>query len=342
MSVRPPRESRLPLRFSRLPLRSRPSQEGRSAGVKLLRVETEMKLDAPDNQSGARAGLYAGLILLSSFGIFIFTRITIPDAMVCLWLTLAIFCYWQTDQQAQPGGLPCYGFAVCCALNVLTKGLIGIVFPIGIVLLHLLLTRGIRGTITRLQQFHIVDSLVVFFAVAAPWHVLIGLANPTQGNPGSITFSHGHWIVPQPTEGNVHGWTWFYFINEHLLRYLNLRVPRDYDTVPLLLFWGLLLVWLMPWSAFVFHAVAQIELRAAVAASPLFAGVEVAAVAAQSRAAGGVSRSSREHRTAARDLGGAADALLFVFDATGVLRSSCDASPDSADRGMALAGGRRG
>src|ERR1017187_7781338 len=34
----------------------------------------------------AKAGLYAALILLSSFGVFIFTRINIPDAMVCLWL----------------------------------------------------------------------------------------------------------------------------------------------------------------------------------------------------------------------------------------------------------------
>jgi hypothetical protein len=48
-------------------------------------------------------------------------------------------------------------------------------------------------------------------------------------------------------------------------------VPRDYDTVPLALFWGLILVWMMPWSAFLFHAVSQIEVRAAVAASPLFA-----------------------------------------------------------------------
>src|SRR5262249_7763425 len=46
--------------------------------------------------SSTRAGLYAALILLSSFGIFIFTRITIPDAMVCLWLTLTILCYWST------------------------------------------------------------------------------------------------------------------------------------------------------------------------------------------------------------------------------------------------------
>jgi hypothetical protein len=41
-----------------------------------------------------------------------------------------------------------------------------------------------------------------------------------------------------------------------VLRYLNLRVPRDYDTVPLLVFWGLCLVWMMPWSAFGFKAAA--------------------------------------------------------------------------------------
>ncbi len=45
-------------------------------------------------------------------------------------------------------------------------------------------------------------------------------------------------------------------MNEHVLRYLNLRVPRDYDTVPLWLFWGLVLVWLMPWSAFLWRGAA--------------------------------------------------------------------------------------
>src|SRR5262249_42202939 len=63
------------------------------------------------------------------------------------------------------------------------------------------------------------------------------------------------------TDGNVHGWLWFYFINEHLLRYLNLRVPRDYDTVPLYLFWGLLLIWLMPWSAYLLRALRTVPWR---------------------------------------------------------------------------------
>ena len=208
-----------------------------------------------------RAGLYAALITLSSFGIFIFTRITIPDAAVCLWITLAVLCYWRNTQLAVPSRLLCYGFALCCALNVLTKGLIGIVFPIAIVLFHLLAIDGLRNTLASLRRLYPVTSIAVFLDIAAPWHLLAARANPTQGHPTPITFAHGHWLVPLPTDGNVHGWTWFYFINEHLLRYLNLRVPRDYDTVPLLLFYGLVFVWLMPWSAFLPHALSTIPVR---------------------------------------------------------------------------------
>ncbi|HXC95297.1 MAG TPA: phospholipid carrier-dependent glycosyltransferase [Edaphobacter sp.] len=209
-----------------------------------------------------RAGLYAGLILLSSFGIFIFTRIIIPDALVCLWLAGAMFYYRRTESQAQPDPILCWAFAACCAFNVLTKGLIGIVFPVLIVLAHLALThRNARAVFNRIRQLHPISSTLVFLAIAAPWHILIALANPTQGHPDDLTFTQGHWSVPAPTDGNVHGWLWFYFVNEHLLRYLNLRVPHDYDTVPLYLFWGLLLIWLMPWSAYLLRALRTVPWR---------------------------------------------------------------------------------
>ena len=158
---------------------------------------------------------------------------------------------------SQTPRLLCTTFAACCALGVLTKGLIGVVFPVAIVLIHLLLTRGPSAAITRIRQLHPLSSLAIFLAIAAPWHILIALANPAQGHPAGLTYAHGALSVPLPTQGNVHGWPWFYFVNEQLLRYLNLRVPCDYDTVPLWLFWGLCLVWLMPWSAFAFRAVAS-------------------------------------------------------------------------------------
>jgi 4-amino-4-deoxy-L-arabinose transferase-like glycosyltransferase len=204
-----------------------------------------------------RGGLYAGLITLSSFGIFIFSRINIPDVLVCCWLTLALYVFWRTEEQPEPSRVLCWSFAAACALNILTKGLIGIVFPVGIVLVYLAATRGWRRAMGRLRQFHLLSSMAVFLVLAVPWHILAALANPTQGHPGGLGYANGHFSVPLPTDGNVHGWAWFYFVNEQVLRYMNLRVPRDYDTVPLWLFLGLVFVWLLPWSAFLPAAFAK-------------------------------------------------------------------------------------
>jgi 4-amino-4-deoxy-L-arabinose transferase-like glycosyltransferase len=191
------------------------------------------------------AGFYAALILLTSFGIFIYTRIIIPDVIVCMWLSLAMLLFWISLEQPQPSRATAWGFAAACALNVLTKGLIGVVFPLAIVIVFLLLNRNLG----HLRRWHPFSSLLVFLLIALPWHVAAGIANPSQGNPGGT----------MPSAGNVHGFFWFYFVNEQVLRYLNRRVPRDYDTVPLLLFWGLLAVWLMPWIAFVFKAIIPVR-----------------------------------------------------------------------------------
>jgi 4-amino-4-deoxy-L-arabinose transferase-like glycosyltransferase len=213
--------------------------------------------------ASARGGLYAGLITLSSFGTFIFSRINIPDVLVCLLLTLSLYCFWLTERQDQPSRWLCWAFDAGIALNLLTKGLIGIVFPVAIVGLYLLLTRGVRGGLRRLSRCHPWSSTAVLLAIAVPWHVLIALANPGQGHPGNLSHASGHWEVPLPTDGNVHGWTWFYFVNEQVYRYLNVRVPHDYDTSPLWLFYGLIAVWLMPWSAFLPSALARaLPLRA--------------------------------------------------------------------------------
>ena len=53
---------------------------------------------------------------------------------------------------------------------------------------------------------------------------------------------------------------WFFFINEQLLRFLNLRYPRDYNTVPRLYFWLFHLLWLFPWSVYL-PAVARLSFR---------------------------------------------------------------------------------
>ena len=87
-----------------------------------------------------RTGFYAAMILATTPGCFLYTRFIIPDVLVCLWLTLALFFLWKIDQQKQPALRDCCLFAAFCALGVLTKGLIGLVFPVGILLVYLVMT----------------------------------------------------------------------------------------------------------------------------------------------------------------------------------------------------------
>jgi 4-amino-4-deoxy-L-arabinose transferase-like glycosyltransferase len=156
---------------------------------------------------------------------------------VGLWLTLTFLFFLRSLDENPPSRWICWGFAAACALNVLTKGLIGLVFPAGVIGLYLILTRNLR----HLLRMRLVSSTAVFLLIAAPWHILAAIRNPDQGS--------------------VRGFLWFYFVNEHFLRYLNKRVPRDYDTVPFAVFWGLLLVWLLPWVAFLPQALKQIPAR---------------------------------------------------------------------------------
>jgi 4-amino-4-deoxy-L-arabinose transferase-like glycosyltransferase len=183
------------------------------------------------------AGFWSAVVLVTALGPYLFTRFLIPDLMVALWLTLTFDFFLRTLEEDPPSRASCWGLAVACALNVLTKGLIGLVFPAGAIFIFLLLT----GNLKHLLRMRLVPSTIVFLIVAAPWHILAALRNPAQGS--------------------VKGFLWFYFVNEHFLRFLNKRVPRDYDTVNIWLFWGLMLVWLFPWSAFLPQALRSVPLR---------------------------------------------------------------------------------
>lgn len=186
----------------------------------------------------ANAGFFSALVLATAVGPYLFTRVLIPDIAVGLWMALGLLFFFESLQQARPSRAVCWGFAVTAALNVLTKGLIGIAFPCGVVFFYLLITRNLK----HLRKLRLVSSTLIFLAIAAPWHILAQLANPATG-------------------GQQKGFLWFYFVNEQFLRYLNKRFPYDYTTIPLYLFWGLMLVWLVPWSAFLPQAIREVRVR---------------------------------------------------------------------------------
>src|SRR5580704_11281370 len=194
---------------------------------------------------GERGGFYSGLALVTSVGPYIFTRFLIPDVLVGLWLTISYYFFLRSLEEETPSRLTCWGLAAACALNVLTKGLIGLVFPIATIGLYLLLT----GNLRHLLKLRALSSTVVFFVLAAPWHILAAIRNPAQGR--------------------AHGFLWFYFWNEHVRRFLGTREPPGFDTVPLLLFWAFLILCLAPWAVFLPQALKSVPLRPRVLRSPL-------------------------------------------------------------------------
>jgi uncharacterized membrane protein len=138
--------------------------------------------------------------------------------------------------------LPCLGFAATLALNLLTKGLIGILFPVGFVLLYLAFTRQLM----LLRRFHVVWSTLLFLAIALPWHILIALRNP------AIAMPPGNELPAKA------GWAWFYLWNEHFARFLGKRVPHDYGLTPVWLFWVYGAIWIFPWLVFLPAAIARL------------------------------------------------------------------------------------
>ncbi len=167
-----------------------------------------------------RVGLYGVLILASSPGLFIFTR-TVNQEAICALEFIAVFYLFL---RAWTGGLEprlgYWGVAVLCGVAVLTRGLVGIVFPVATIVVFITATRGWH----RWRELRPFSSLLILLSVAAPWHIL--------------------------TEIRAPGFLWAYFVNDHFKRALGTRWPPDYSAVPLGLWWAAHLVWLFPWSFF--------------------------------------------------------------------------------------------
>jgi len=198
---------------------------------------------------GRKPGFYAGLCISTCIGLFLFTRILIPDVMLTATIALSMWAFLRAIDENEPRGrLWAFVLAASLGVSLLWKSLIGVVFPIGAALVYLAITRQFFQAKVW-KRLHVLSGLAIVLVIAAPWHILATLRNPPYFD-----------FTMRSAPGEYHGFLWFYFINEQLLRFLNLRYPRDYDTVPRFLFWSLHLVWLFPWSVY-FPAVFKLNFR---------------------------------------------------------------------------------
>ncbi len=203
------------------------------------------------------AGFYAALAISTCIGLFLFTRILIPDVILTATIALALWALLRALDEAEPHPRAWAAvMALAIGVGLLLKGLIALVFPVAAGVLYLLISGQFfqRRTWTRIRPF---SGTLLLLLVAAPWHVLATLRNPPCFD---FTMSSG--------PGQYRGFFWFYFFNEHILRFLNLRWPRDYNTVPRHLFWLFHLAWLFPWSVYL-PGVVRLQFRGSDRASRL-------------------------------------------------------------------------
>lgn len=166
---------------------------------------------------GSRAGWLSALVLCTSPLYLALAHITIIDMTLTFFFTMTLASFYLALREAEEGGRSVYWYAAFlgAALSVLSKGLIGLVLPVGIAGLFVLLARKW----SPLKRAPLLPGLLLFLAVALPWHVLAAARSQD--------------------------FVWFYIIREHFLRFLT----NVHDRSEPAWFFVPVLAWaLLPWT----------------------------------------------------------------------------------------------
>jgi 4-amino-4-deoxy-L-arabinose transferase-like glycosyltransferase len=169
------------------------------------------------------AGLLGAAVAGSSLLYAIVGHILTLDMSLTFFMSASMFAFALAQQG--PGDAARRRWMLLAwasaALAVLTKGLVGLVLPAGAVAAYVLLHRDWK----LLSRLELVRGGLLFLALAAPWFVMVSLANPE--------FPH------------------FFFVREHVERFLTKEHGR-YQ--PAWYFLPILLVGILPWIVSLFPA----------------------------------------------------------------------------------------
>lgn len=170
-----------------------------------------------------RTGLLAAAVLSTSLLYFYMGRTITLDMAVSVLLSAGLFAFLLGAREP-PGSRRrwlMWTFYLFAALATLAKGLIGIVIPAMVIGAWILLLNRWR----LWKEMHLPSGLLLFLLITVPWHVMVAVTNPE--------------------------FLRFYFIHEHLLRFTT-KIHHHYE--PVWFFLPILLVGLLPWSAFLGQA----------------------------------------------------------------------------------------
>ena len=178
---------------------------------------------------GVSAAPQAALVFATSAGPFLFGRFLFTDTLFVLWLAGSLLGLALAAKGR--GLLGPVLFWGGLSLAALTKGLAGLVFPLGTAATCWVLFGPRRFP----RDLRPLLGAVIVALVLVPWHLLLAVRDPEFAR--------------------------FYLLNEHLLRFFNAREPIDYTPLSVVGFWLATCVWLLPWSLFLPAALVSPDVR---------------------------------------------------------------------------------
>ncbi len=173
---------------------------------------------------GRETALLSSAILATSLVYFTVGQINITDMPLSFFLTMAMTGFFLGLEKDRRYYLLFYAGM---ALAILTKGLVGIVLPGGIIFWYMILTR--RWSIPRSALY--LPGIILFFALVLPWFVEVCRRNAD--------------------------FFYFFFVQEHFLRYAT-KMHGRYE--PFWFFIPILLAGLFPWTGLLPGALRSVKL----------------------------------------------------------------------------------
>jgi len=170
-----------------------------------------------------RTALFAGLVLSTSFIYIALSRAVLTDMVFSVWVLAALTVFFWGYLHNGKKDLSLILFTVICAAAVMTKGLLGLCFPLGTVFFFLLARSDLKYLRCRTAFL----ALVLFAVLAAPWHAL-------------MVKKYGTKFISE------------YFFNVHFRRLWD----AEHDKCNTWYFYpGVLTGGIFPWTVFLFGAV---------------------------------------------------------------------------------------
>jgi 4-amino-4-deoxy-L-arabinose transferase-like glycosyltransferase len=165
-------------------------------------------------------GLYAAMLLTVSIYPFIIGRMNILDMPLAFFVCLSIWLgYLALQKQNKKHVL--YLFYLVCALAFLTKGVIGILFPFGVLIIWQILT----GRWRQIWMLFSPIGILIFLVVACPWLILAQKENSD--------------------------FLWFFFVREHFLRFTTKMHGK---TEPFYFYLPIIIGGMVPWIFYLIKA----------------------------------------------------------------------------------------